>query len=84
MIRDGLRRYSIALPPELVADLDILARIARKHRSALVIEALEHWVANRALMHAVETAADARNGIEWRLETALEAVRNLPGGKGAS
>jgi len=75
MIRDELKRYSISLPPELVAEIDKLARRARKHRGPFIAAALEDFVANRRLMHAREDADEQIRSIEERLEVALARVR---------
>ncbi|MCY4121866.1 MAG: hypothetical protein OXG72_13200 [Acidobacteria bacterium] len=77
MIRDGLKRYSIALPPELVADIDRLARRASMHRGPFIARALEDFVANRRLEHARADADELRVMLMRRVRGALERIERI-------
>lgn len=73
-ISSELKRFSISLPPALIADLDRLARRRAMHRAHVVREALESWLNTATLAMSAEDASEHFDKLEWQLRRAEEAT----------
>ena len=74
-VSTDLKRFSIALPPALIRDLDRLCRRTRRHRAHVVREAIERWVEATALDHAARDVGEHFDALEGTLARCQEASR---------